>query len=308
MSTASAPDGAASDGSAPVPAVPVPTVPNSPVSGPAGPGTAESASPVGSVDRALALLEILAAGGPQGLALREVTTRSGLSKGSAHRLLRALMHRRFVEQTTPDQHYRLGSAMSLLLGQFERGENLAMLMAPALTAISQQTQELVHLGRLEGPHVHYLDKVEPVRALRVWSRVGKEAPAARTAMGRAILAAEGVRGAALAPYAQVSDQTPDVQASATGDPAPARPVTAERLAEVVEEARTRGWAAEIEENEPGIACVGVALTRPGDRSIAVSVTGPIDRMGPERRAEIGALLRSQLTTLAPAGFAVAPTL
>ena len=274
----------------------------------AGDGAAAdgTASPVGSVDRALTLLEILAKAGPQGIALREVAARSALSKGTAHRLLRALMHRRFVEQTTPDQHYRLGSAMPLLLGEFERGENLAMLMAPALAALSQQLQELVHLGRLEGPYVHYLDKVEPERALRVWSRIGKQAPAAQTAMGRAMLAAEGIRGAALAPYAQVSARTPDVQASATDDPALARPVTAERLAEVVEEARTRGWAAEIEENEPGIACVGVALIRPGARSIAVSVTGPLDRMGPARRAEIGTLLRTQLTTLAPAGFEVAP--
>ena len=289
------------DGTAPANAVPA-------VGAADGAAPEPAASPVGSVDRALALLEILAEAGPQGLALREVTARSSLSKGSAHRLLRALMHRRFVEQTAPDQHYRLGSAMGVLLGQFEQGENLAMLMAPALAAISHQLQELVHLGRLEGSHVHYLDKVEPERALRVWSRVGRQAPAARTAMGRAILAADGVRGAALAPYAQASAPTPAGQAPATDDPLFAHPVTAEHLAEVVEEASARGWAAEIEENEPGIACVGVALTRPGDRSIAVSVTGPIERMGPARRAEIGALLRSQLTTLAPAGFAVAPTL
>lgn len=272
------------------------STPPVPSGGDAAPESA--ASPVGSVDRALALLEILAQAGPQGLALREVAARSALSKGSAHRLLRALMHRRFVEQTTPDQNYRLGSAMPVLLGQFERGENLAMLMAPALAAVSQQLQELVHLGLLEGPHVHYLDKVEPERALRVWSRIGKQAPAARTAMGRAMLAAEGVRGAALAPYAQ---------ASAADDPGPGRRVTAAHLAEVVETASGRGWAAEIEENEAGIACVGVALIRPGDRSIAVSVTGPIERMGPERRAEIGTLLRTQLTDLAPAGFTVAPT-
>src|SRR5690625_6100339 len=59
------------------------------------------------------------------------------------------------------------------------------IFAPALAAISLRTRELVHLGRLEGTEVVYLDKVEPERTLRVWSRVGSRAPAARTSLGRA---------------------------------------------------------------------------------------------------------------------------
>jgi DNA-binding IclR family transcriptional regulator len=82
-------------------------------------------------------------------------------------------------------------------------------------------------------------------------------------------------------------------------------VSAAHLTEVVAEAERRGWASEVEENEAGIACVGVALVRPGGRSLAVSVTGPIERMDASRREEVGALLREQLATLAPAGFTVA---
>ena len=37
----------------------------------------------------------------------------------------------------------------------------------------------------------------------------------------------------------------------------------------------------------------------------MSVTGPIERMGEERRAEVGALLREELSRLAPAGFELA---
>ena len=40
------------------------------------------ASPVGSVDKALALLEILAEAGPDGLTLREITASSGLNQAS----------------------------------------------------------------------------------------------------------------------------------------------------------------------------------------------------------------------------------
>src|SRR5690625_6893645 len=75
-------------------------------------------------------------------------------------------------------------------------------LAPALAAISLRTRELVHLGRLEGTEVVYLDKVEPERTLRVWSRVGSRAPAARTSLGRALLAADGIAESRLAPYAE----------------------------------------------------------------------------------------------------------
>ncbi|MBP2380963.1 IclR family transcriptional regulator [Brachybacterium sacelli] len=257
-----------------------------------------AASPVGSVDKALALLEILAEAGPDGLTLREITASSGLNKASVHRLLRALIHRGFAEQVQPDQRYRLGSAVPVLAGRFERGENLPVLFAPALAAISHRTQELVHLGRLDGPHVLYLDKVEPERTLRVWSSIGKRAPAARTAMGRALLAADGVRGQALDAYARATAaETAEV----------GQVIALEHLAEVVDRTAARGWSMEIEENETGIACVGVALVRPGGRSVSVSVTGPIERMDERRRAGIGDLLREELSRLAPAGFEVAPT-
>src|SRR5690625_7816261 len=69
-----------------------------------------SASPVGSVDKALVLLDILGQAGPEGLMLRELTAASGLNKGSIHRLLRALAHRGYAEQDPRDQRYRLGPA------------------------------------------------------------------------------------------------------------------------------------------------------------------------------------------------------
>lgn len=261
------------------------------------PAPGPPASPVGSVDKALILLEILAEAGPEGITLRDVAERSELNKASVHRLLRALIHRDFAEQIAPDQRYRLGGAIPLLAGHFERGENLATLFAPALAAVSHRTQELVHLGRLDGTSVLYLDKVEPERTVRVWSSIGKRAPAARTAMGRAVLAADGVHGSALDAYAQAT-------AADMGEPG--QSVDLARLTDVVEETRQRGWSTEVEENESGIACVGVALVRPGGRSVAVSVTGPIERMGTRRRTEVADLLREELSRLAPTGFQVAP--
>ena len=259
------------------------------------PAASPAASPVGSVDKALVLLGILAEAGPEGMSLRDIAEESGLNKASVHRLLRALMHRGFAEQSASDQHYRLGAAALDLGPAFGAGENLQTLFGPTLASISQHTDELVHLGQMDGVRVLYLDKVEPERTLRVWSRIGSRAPAARTAMGRAMLAADGVRGTALAAYAEATE----ADGSGTA-------VSAAHLADVVEQTAARGWSAEIEENEAGIACVGAALIREGGRSLAVSVTGPIERMGPQRREEVGQLLRDELARLAPRGYVLAP--
>ena len=191
-------------------------------------------SPVGSVDKALTLLEILGRAGPEGLMLREIAAESGLNKGSVHRLLRALAYRGYAQQGALDQRYRLGPAPLDLTESFTRGENLPVLFAPALAGISLRTQELVHLGRLEGTDVVYLDKVEPERTLRVWSRVGSRAPAARTSLGRALLAADGVSDPQLVPYAEATGEGEDAIA----------PV---RLQEIIDATRQRGWSVEHEE-------------------------------------------------------------
>jgi len=50
----------------------------------------------------------------------------------------------------------------------------------------------------------------------------------------------------------------------------------------------------------------VALRRPAGRPVAVSITGPSNRIGAERLDELGQRLRDVLHGLAPPGFAVAP--
>ncbi|CDO10135.1 IclR family transcriptional regulator [Mycolicibacterium cosmeticum] len=248
----------------------------------------KGAAPVGSVDKALALIELLAAAGPDGLALREVVEASGLNKASAHRTLQALQHRGFAEQDA-HQRYRLGSRPAMLVEQFLREENLPALFRPTLLAICQQAQELVHLGILDGHNVLYLDKVEPDRTIRVWSRVGRQVSVVTTALGRAMIAAEGGGDTLLAAYTSDAD-----------------PIAAERFTRSVAEAKVVGYATEREENEAGICCVGVALRRPTGRPVAVSVTGPSHRMGADRLEALGNQLRDVLSVSAPPGFSLAP--
>jgi len=248
----------------------VPASPTSPAA------EAPDASPLPAVDKALRALEVLSDAGPAGLPLGALAASLGLNKSSVHRTLAALAHRGYVDRAA-DGGYRLGSAALALGATWAPAEHLPALVHPALVALCEASEELVHLGVLVGGDVLYLDKVEPERPVRVWSAVGRRRPAARTALGRALLALGG---------GPVPDATP------ADDAAIAR-------------AREVGYAVEREENEPGIACVGVALLRAGAPVGAVSVTVPAERMSPDRPAELARLAHAVVPPLLPPGLALA---
>nr|WP_255465816.1 IclR family transcriptional regulator [Cellulomonas sp. APG4] len=249
--------------------------------------TRAAGSPIEAVDRALLVLEALAPAGPRGMGLAELASRLDLHKTTLHRVLAALRHRGFVAQDPTTGAYLLGGAATRLADDFLGEENLPVLLHPALVALCAVAGELVHLGVLSGGHVVYLDKVEPERSVRVWSAIGRRSPAVTTALGRALLAYRGTDRAMLAGYV-----------GAVGD----RPVDGEHVWSVLEHARATGYATEDEENEGGISCVAVPLLRSGSAIAAVSVTAPAERMTPERRDELHAVMRRVLPPLLPDGL------
>ncbi|MFE5336621.1 IclR family transcriptional regulator [Isoptericola sp. NPDC056573] len=236
-------------------------------------------SPLGSVDKALLTLDALARAGAGGVALADLAAEVGANKSTLHRTLAALRHRGYADQR-PDGAYTLGAAVLSLGAAYLAEDNLPGLLRPALEALRDEVDELVHLGTLAGQEVVYLDKVEPQRPLRVWSAVGRRIPVATTALGRALLAA-----------APAGDAAPDPTPDAT-------------LRAALAAARDRGYATETEENEPGIACVAVALLRAGRPVAAVSITAPVERMTGAARDERVAALRELLPRVLPTGLTV----
>lgn len=245
--------------------------------------------PVESIDRALLLLSALADAGPEGLTLGALADRIGVHKTTLHRALAALRFREFVSQDPASGRYQLGATAVTLGDGFYAGENLAVALHPALVALSHDLDELVHLGVLAGTQIVYLDKVEPERPLRVWSAVGRRMPAATTALGRALLVDRVPAREALTPYL----------AGADGE-------LTSRVWGIVSGARRDGYTYEVEENEPGIACVAVPLVRAGAVVAAVSVTAPLERMGEDRRTEVARRIHETLPPMLPPGIGVRP--
>jgi IclR family transcriptional regulator, acetate operon repressor len=241
-----------------------------------------ASSPIESVDRALLVLTALAGAGPRGLVLADLSGRLGIHKTTVHRTLAALRHRDYVAQDATSGAYSLGPAAVALGESYLADDNLVVLLHPALVALSQDVAELVHLGVLVGTDILYLDKVEPDRPVRVWSQVGRSIPAARTALGRALLAFRGTDRDALTRYVEGAEL--------------------DRVWGELERARELGRAVEDQENEPGIGCVAVPVLRGGVPVVAVSVTAPVERLDPARVAQVHERVRVVLPRYLPAGL------
>ena len=248
-------------------------------------------SPIESVDRALRALTALADAGANGLSLAELAGELEMNKATAHRTLAALRFRMFVAQDPSSGRYLLGGAATSLAETFFREDNLPVLLHPALVALSGAADELVHLGVLTGTQIVYLDKVEPERAVRVWSAVGRRNAAVRTALGRALLAFRGTDRAMLEGYVRAAD-----------DGSARVPVDADHVWRILQSARANGYATENQENEPDISCVATAIMRGGSAVAAVSITAPVERMSPERIEWLYAQMREVLPPLLPEGL------
>lgn len=251
---------------------------------------AGDAARIQSIARAKAILDVLAAADGRFVPLRDIAAATGLVKTTAFNLVTALADVGLVERDLREG-YRLG-LQALVYGRaVERRMDLVGHLRPYLVRLCAATRETVNLAVPCPFDVMIVDSMEGSQGLRVSSYSGTRAPYHSTACGRAMLAHQPpeVRRQVLSlgPLAAPTDRT-------TTDSA-----TIER---VLAECRRSGWVSEVEENELGAACVGAPLLNPaGEAVAAVSIAGPLARMPPERRAEIGALIVETLAEAARRG-------
>lgn len=251
-------------------------------------------SGVQSLDRAFALLELLAAR-PDGAPLMELANQSGLHKSTVHRLLTALIDLGYVK-TDGDGRYALTLKMFELSGKIVNGLDVMRVAKPALDSLRDRTGEAAHLLVREGCEVVYVYKAEStVNAYRMFSHIGMRRAMYCTAAGKSMLAAlpddevrEIWRRSDIATYTQHTVTTPDAL-----------------LAEL-EQVRRLGYALDNEENELGVRCVAAAITDYTGKAVAaLSISAPVPRMSDERigtlaqeilsvRAEISAELGGKL--------------
>lgn len=214
---------------------------------------------------------LLRAFGPEDrlLPLAELVRRTGLSKGTVHRVAGDLVHHRLLEKT--DHGYRLAGGLFELGMRAATERTLLEVAMPFLQDLYERTHETVHLGVRDGTEVVYVAKIGGHRQARSPSRTGGRMPMHCTAIGKVLLA-----------HAE-----PSVRAAVLGGPlerrTPHTVVAPGLLEQQLERALETGLAFEREESTPGLLCVAApVLDTDGATALAaISVTGPVGRFRPE---------------------------
>ncbi|WP_099157632.1 IclR family transcriptional regulator [Virgibacillus ndiopensis] len=131
-----------------------------------------------SVMKALKLLDLFTEDTPE-LTLKEIAQKANLPKPTAYRLLSALESSAFLNKTKETKHdsrYRLGLKL-LELGQIVSDQlELRGIALPFMEDLAHEINEVIHLVIVNQDEATYIEKVESSRALRLYTRIGKNSP------------------------------------------------------------------------------------------------------------------------------------
>lgn len=239
-----------------------------------------------SVERALAVLHTIdAAGGDIGVS--EIAQRSGLTISTAHRLTRALCEGGLVTQDPRTERYQLGPALVLLGRRAEERLGYTRLL-PALEGLAARTDESVNLGVQSGAEVLVVLDVASRQALRFDQAPGSKIPAHTSAMGKCLLAFSIDIDAAVRALPKLSPVTP-------------RTITEPKaLRRELIAIRSRGWALNDEERNPGVRAVAAPVVDTAGLAIAaIAVQGPTVRITDDRLEGLAADIATTAAQIAP---------
>ncbi len=219
--------------------------------------------------RGLDVLELVA-DGP--ITLNDLASRTGLTKTTTHRLAAALVERGYLSFVAREG-YNLGPKLLELGYHATQQINLPRVARPHLEALSDRTDDTVHLGVREGDRALYLDKISGNRRVEVQSRVGERQPLRSTGLGKALLL----------------DETED-QWRRSFEVEEANAASHIGLAEFLTRMRSyaaAGRAFDLEENEDRIRCVAAPVRDASGRIVgAISLSSAAQYMDDERMAAL----------------------
>ncbi|UNT00478.1 IclR family transcriptional regulator [Streptomyces tubbatahanensis] len=233
---------------------------------------------VQSLERAIALLNAVAASAPKGRPVAELAVECGLNRATAWRLLATLEHHAMVERDPLTNRYTIGSAVTTMAATAGI-EGLIRRAHPVLERLCHQSGETANLAVAQRLGLTYVDEVTPPVVLTArW--LGRQVPIHASSAGKALLAwlpAEEVEAMLSGPLAEFTETTRTD-----------RGALHDELAGI----RTQGYSVSLGELEPQLNGVAAPVLDAWQRPVAVvSVWGPKDRVPESRFAELGTRAR-----------------
>lgn len=219
---------------------------------------------VQSVDRALAILDLLARRGEAGVT--EIAAELDVHKSTAFRLVGALESRQLVEQVSDRGKYRLGFGIVRLAGATTATLDLPREGQAVCERLAEQLDETVNLAVLDNGAATNITQAYGTAAVTTRNWIGQRTPLHATSSGKILLAWADPK---------TLEEALDTLERFTPNTITSR----SKLLAELERTRDRGWASTSEELEIGLNAVAAPIRGAGgDVVAAVSVSGPAYRL------------------------------
>lgn len=240
---------------------------------------------VGSLERGLAVMEILAAH-PAGTTLTEMAGLAGLTRAGARRFLLTLVAAGYA--TRHGRKFMLSPKLISVARSWLAGSSLWDFAEPFMKGVSGRLNESCSAAILADTDVVYVARVAATRILSVALHVGTRLPAYCTSMGRVLLS--GLPPAELDLLLQRARIVANTQKTIT-DPG--------KLKVAIQRAAEEGFAIVDEELEIGLRSIAVPIRdRTGRIVAAINVSTQSARYSPrEMQREILPHLRQAATAI-----------
>ncbi len=231
-----------------------------------------SASPtvprIQALARASAIIDVIAAGGEEGIGLSEISRATALNKTTAFNLIASLVTLGFLEQDEHSRRYRLG-LRNLELGRIvQQRMHISHLARPVLAVLCRKTNETVNLGLPDLLDLLVVDSFQGSRQLHATAYAGWRSLYHCTALGKAMLSQwdEPMRHTVYR-LRGLPRQTP-------------RTITdIDTLEANLAQFRAQGYSVDVEENEVGVNGLAASIVNGmGEVAAAISVCGPSNRL------------------------------
>jgi DNA-binding IclR family transcriptional regulator len=246
-----------------------------------GVGRPANSKSVPSLDRALAVLELLSQT-RRGFTMSEISQRLKLPKSSTHLILGTLVSHGYLHRSAHTGRYSFGLKLISLSRNAIENFELVEEAKPFLQALMHRTGLTVHLALLEGNEAVIIDKVDPPGPYRITTTwLGRRVGAHCTGIGKALLA-----------HLSDEDFQKQIASQALWRYNHKTICSIGRLRADLRQIRKMGFALSDEESQIGFRGIGAAIVQTNHGVVgAISVDGTIAQISLDDIPNLGECVR-----------------
>ncbi len=233
-----------------------------------------------SLDRALNIIELLAVH-REGMGVTEIGKLLELHKSTVHRILNALLERGYIEKEEKHGYYKLGLKFIEISSLYLNKVELKTEALPYLRRLAEITGQSVHLAILQGMEAIYIEKVEAVNSIRMYSQIGRRVPVYCSAIGKVLLSGKD------------DEELDKILNQICFNKITEHTLTSKvELLKEIHQTKMKGFAIDNEENEIGIRCIASPIFDYRGKLIAsVSTSGDKKFISEEKDMEVSSYVK-----------------